>query len=164
MAKITLSTGAEDIANMLMRIDKASDAVAKMATYEGAGVVADAIRKAAEGLPVDKPRTLKNGDRFDVLVQGDKEDLLNSIGIDQIGRDEDGVRTVVGFAGYGRHKTKKYSKGIPMPMLARSIESGSSVRMPKPFVRTTVAAKRKEAEAAMVRAGKAAIENIVKER
>lgn len=163
MAKVTLKKGGEDIAKMLYDVSHAGKAIGKMATYEGAKVIADGIRASAEALPTQKYRHLKDGEAFDVVSETDKEDLLNSIGIDEIKKDEDGVRTVVGFAGYGSHPTRKYPKGLPMPLLARAIESGSSVRRACPFVRPVVSAKRKAARAAMAKAGEEAIKNIIRE-
>lgn len=162
MASIKVSKGLEDVANMLVNVNKAGEAIAKMATYEGAKVIADGIRASIRDLPVDKPRWLEGGDQYAVLVEQDKEDLANALGIAEIRKDEDGVRTVIGFAGYGRHKTKKYSKGLPMPMIARAIESGSSVRRKHPFIRPVVRSKKKEVQEAMVRAGREAIEKITK--
>lgn len=163
MAQIRVNKGLEDLANMLAGISKAGDAIGKMATYEGAKVIADGIRTSINSLVVDTPRWLKDGDYYSVLVRQDKEDLANSLGIAEITHDEDGVHTVIGFAGYGRHKTKKYPKGLPMPMIARAVESGSSVRRASPFVRPVVSAKRKEAKTAMIKAGDEAIKNMTKE-
>lgn len=161
MATMTLKKGGEAIARQLYNMSLAGEGIAKMATYEGAKVMADGIRESIEALPVDKFRYLRGGDQFSVITKQDKKDLLNSIGIDEIKRGEDGVRTVIGFAGYGRHKTKKYPNGLPMALLMRSIESGSSVRQAKPTIRPTVSAKRREAKAAMVKAGNEAIKNII---
>lgn len=160
MATIKLNRGGEDIAAKLAELSRAGEAIGKMATYEGAKVIADGIRESIESLPVDTPRRLQSGDAFAVIVQQDKEDLANALGIAEIKRDEDGVRTVIGFAGYGRHKTKKYKNGYPMAMIARSIESGSSVRRAHPFVRPVVRAKGKAAKAAMIAEGDRAIKVI----
>lgn len=162
MATIKLSRGGEEIAKRLESLSQAGEAIGKMATYDGAKVIADGIRQSINALPVDTPRRLRSGERFGVIVRGDKEDLANGLGIAEIKRDEDGVRTVIGFAGYGRHKTKKYPKGYPLAMLARSVESGSSVRRPNPFVQPTVKAKRKEAKRAMIETGDRAIKEITK--
>lgn len=148
MANITVS-GIEESQKMFERLKKAAPGMLKMAVYDGARVTADELKKAILALPVDTPRWLKDGDRYNVFVQQDKEDLANSLGIDQISSDSSGARTVIGFAGYGRHKTKKYRNGLPMQMIARSIESGSSVREPRPFVRPTAFEVKREAQKEM---------------
>lgn len=145
MAQVKI-VGFETLRENIETLNKYGEAIVSKALYAGAGVMADAIRERINALPVDTPRRLKDYDAFRVLVEEDKEDLANSLGIAEFERDEDGVRTVIGFAGYGRHKTKKYKKGIPMPMLARSIESGSSVRQKHPFVRPAVNSARAAAK------------------
>ena len=58
---------------------------------------------------------------------------------------EGNTNTKVGFAGYGTFPTKKYPKGVPNALLARSVESGSSVRKKAPFVRKAVNKSRDKA-------------------
>ena len=162
MASIKLTRGGEEIARKLEELSQAGEAIGKMATYDGAKVIADGIRASINALPVDTPRHLRSGERFGVIVRQDKEDLANGLGIAQIRRDEDGVKTVIGFAGYGRHKTKKYKNGYPIAMLARSVESGSSVRQPHPFVQPAVKANSKAAKAEMIKTGNKAIQDMTK--
>ena len=163
MAKITLRKGGEAIAEKLGNLSRAGEAIGKMATYEGAKVLADEIRASIETLPVDKFRYLRGGDAFSVITRDDKEDLLNSIGIDEIRRDEDGVRTVIGFAGYGRHKTKKYPNGLPMAMLARSLMKGTEVREKSAFIDRAVSKAGGKAEDAMAETGEKVIAEILAE-
>ncbi|MBP3657579.1 MAG: hypothetical protein J6K32_12930 [Clostridia bacterium] len=163
MARITVNNGAEEIARLLEEMSRSGEAVAKMATYEAARVVADAVREAVETLPEDKYRYLRDGDLLDVITKDDKEDLLDAIGIAEMKRSEDGVDTLVGFAGYSRHKTKKYPQGVPLPMIMRSIEHGSSVRQARPTIKPAVYAVRAEAKAAAIKGGRRAIEQIIKE-
>lgn len=157
MAKMTV-TGLEGVVNGLGKLAGAGEAIAKMALYEGAAVVTDQISKNISALPVDTPRWIKSGDEYSVIVAQDKRDLEKSLGIAKFERDADGVRTVIGFAGYGSHRTKKYSKGLPMAMIARSIESGSSVRKKHPFVRPAVNTSRSQATNKIVATAESAIE------
>ena len=61
-------------------------------------------------------------------------------------QDGQGWNTKAGFAGYMEEgKSKKYPNGLPIPLLARSIESGSSVRQKHPFVRAAVKSSRDKA-------------------
>ena len=153
MAKITLKKSGDEIQKLLHNLSQAGTAAGKVATYAGADVIADAIRRQIEILPEDKFRYLNKGDEFNVITPQNKEDLLNSLGIDKIRKDEDGVRTVIGFAGYNDHPKRKYPKGLPMRMLAGSIENGSSVRRACPFVKPATGAKRGAAKKAMAQAG-----------
>lgn len=152
MAKVTVS-GLVEISKKITALGEAGDAIGKMAVYDGADVIADEIRRQINALPEDKDRYLTGGDRYNVITPQDKRDLANSLGIAKIERTATGIRTVIGFAGYGGRRTKKYPKGLPMALLARSIESGSSVREKRPFIRRAVNAKRRAAMAQMIETG-----------
>lgn len=162
MAKVTVN-GLAEISRKITALGDAGDAIGKMAVYDGAAVIADELRKQINALPEDEFRYLRNGDRFGVITAQDKKDLANSLGIAKIERTAKDIRTVIGFAGYGSHPTRKYPKGLPMAMVARSIESGSSVRAKKPFVRKAVNSKRKAAQQKMIETGEKQIEKTLSE-
>lgn len=102
----------------------------RYAIYPAADVVADEIKKS---VPVsDDPRTA--GDLRDGLI-------LTPM------KDEDGfIHTTATFAGYDH-------KGTPLPMIARTLESGRSTPEGKvgkhPFIRKAVDRVRKKAEGLM---------------
>lgn len=122
------------------------------AVKAGAKPVADEIRNRLEKLPEDEYRRLEDGEIFTGLPEGQKRDLEESFGLTPVDRDRRGfVHTKAGFDGYGSFPTKSYPKGVPNQLLARAVESGSSVRQKTPFVRPAVNATRKEAEAEMDR-------------
>jgi HK97 gp10 family phage protein len=138
MAKMTVNAG-EDLINKLAKLSKDSDIIAKKVVRAGANPLADEIRKNIQSLPVEEMRTLQDGEKFDVITSGGKKDLLDGLGVTPPGMDKNGNTNVkVGFEGYGSYPTKKYHKGIPNALLARSIESGSSVRQKKPFIRPAI--------------------------
>lgn len=141
MAKMQV-TGLEEFSKKLRALGGAGEAVAKAALYDGAALLADQIRRNIEALPEDKDRLLKDGEQFDVVSPRDKKDLLDHFGVARMREDGGQVSTLIGFNGYGSRRTEKYPKGLPMPLLARSIESGSSVRRKHPFVRPAVNAAR----------------------
>lgn len=162
MAEI-ISVGVDELDKLLGELAGAGTAIAKMSVYDGAGVVADAIREEIMGLPTEKPRKLRDGERMHVIVEDDKRDMADGLGISTIESRAGSTRAVIGFAGYTRHKTKKYKKGVPIQMIARSIESGSSVRAKNPFIRRAVARSKDEARRAMIeRANKQIDETINK--
>lgn len=89
---------------------------------------------------------------FKAVPKLHKEALQEGFGITEIQTDGHGfVHAKLGFEGYADEKTasKRYPNGLPIPMIARAIESGSSVRVKIPFVRPAVHRKRKEAIQAM---------------
>ena len=111
------------------------------AVAAGAAVVADQIKANLEALPEEEFRKLGEGEIFHGLPTGQKRDLVDSFGLTPIEKDKNGfIHTKAGFDGYG-----SYPEGIPNQLLARSAESGSSVRQKTPFVEPAVKATRKEA-------------------
>lgn len=122
-----------------------SDEPLERAVSRGAAPVADAIRKNLEALPTEDFRVLPEGETFKGLPKHQKKDLVDSFGLTPVERDRNGfVNTKAGFDGYGHYKTKIYPQGLPNQLLARAVESGSSVRQKTPFVRPAVNATRKK--------------------
>lgn len=144
MAKMTIK-GTDELALQLSKLGKMSTEIAKDVVMAGAQPVADEIRKALESLPVDELKQLKAGEKFNVSAYGELKDLADSLGIAPPDVDKAGnVNTKIGFDGYGSYPSEKYPKGLPNPLLARAIESGSSVRKKRPFVRTAVNRSKKK--------------------
>lgn len=145
MAKIDVK-GPESYMAQLSKLGKESIKICENAVRIGGGIVADEIRKEIESLPEEKFRKLQPGDNFTGTSKGVKKDLIESFGISPLGKDRDGVINVkIGFDGYGSYPTKKYPKGVPNALVARAIESGSSVRQKTPFVRKAVNRSKKRA-------------------
>lgn len=120
------------------------------AVAAGAAVVADQIKANLEALPEEEFRKLGEGEIFHGLPTGQKRDLVDSFGLTPIEKDKNGfIHTKAGFDGYGSFPTNAYPEGIPNQLLARSAESGSSVRQKTPFVEPAVKATRKQAIEAM---------------
>lgn len=160
MAKLQLS-GFEELE---MKLSKLADPeISKEVVMAGAQPVADEIRKSLESLPEDKFRRLKKGEVFVGVPKHQKQDLLDSLGIAPPDIDYQGnTNTKVGFDGYGSIPTKKYPKGVPNQLLARAIESGSSVRKKTPFMRKAANKARKTAEEEMQKKYDEKVENIMK--
>ena len=149
MAIMTFKSG-DEYALKLSQFAGRTPEIAKKALHVAAGIVADEVRKNLTALPEDKYRYLRDDEAFTGVPKSQKKDLLDSLGITPIGVDKNGDWNVrVGFDGYGSMPTKKYKKGVPNQMLARAIESGSSVRKKTPFVRPAARAKRAAALEAM---------------
>lgn len=116
------------------------------AVAAGAAVVADQIKANLEALPEEEFRKLGEGEIFRGLPAGQKKDLVDSFGLTPIEKDKNGfIHTKAGFDGYGSFPTNAYPQGVPNQLLARSAESGSSVRQKTPFVEPAVNETRKEA-------------------
>ena len=149
MAKVTVLKDTS-LAEKLQRLSGRTEEVAKQAIYAGAQVLTDEIRKNLENLPEDQFRYLAEGEKFNGVPRSQKQDLEDSLGVTPIGRDNTGDwNAKIGFDGYGSFPTAKYPRGVPNSLVARSVESGSSVRQKTPFVRPAIRAKKKEVIAAM---------------
>ena len=145
MAKITFP-GLADYELMLSRLSKGADDIAGKAIYAGAELVADAIRQNIQSLEA-VPDEL--GARAYQAKDPAKDGLLDGLGISRLQDDNGYYNVKVGFDGYNELETKKYPHGQPNVMIARSLESGSSIAQKRPFVRPAVNAVKAQAEARM---------------
>jgi hypothetical protein len=149
MARMTFKAG-DEYALKLSKLATNSENIAKKAIYGAAKIVADKIKSNLEALPEDRFRFLRDGEKFAGVPKQQKKDLVDSFGITPITEDGSGYwNAKLGFDGYGSMPTKQYPEGLPNQLLARAIESGSSVRQKKPFVRPAVTATKKQAIAEM---------------
>lgn len=131
--------GLDDYITALHDLDADTDKIIKSALYDGAGVLIEEVKSRISALPEDRGYKQKGVQR-NVATPDEKKDLLEHIGIAHFAKKGDAIGTAIGFNGYSRHKTKKYRQGVPIPLIARSIESGSSVRQKHPFMRQSVKA------------------------
>jgi len=161
MARVSFMLS-DDFALKISRLETRAEDIAKKAIYAGAKIVADKVAANLDALPTDKYRRLKSDEKLNVLSAEQKEDLKEGFGITPIKLDKDGNWSAkVGFDGYGRYPTKKYPKGLPNQLLARSIESGSSVRHKKPFVRPALNAVKNQVQEEMSRVAEEEIKKIL---
>lgn len=102
--------------------------------YEGANIVANQIKNELESLNTET-----------VVTPTEKKDMIEGFGISpmQFTNGEHNVK--IGFDGYGSKPTKKYPKGVPIPLTARSVISGTSFRKKNDFVRRGVNKSKKKA-------------------
>lgn len=162
MAKYRGVKGGEEFSALLSGLagDQAIT-VMKAAVYSGVGVLADALKAEIQSLPEDngfKP----NGFKRNVIDRHDKRMLQERIGISKIESTGDRANAVVSFNGYNERPTKKYPNGVPVPLIARSIESGSSVREKNPFVRRAFNAAKTNAQQKAIDAGQKALNELIK--
>lgn len=135
MAKLEIGNGLDDMIVEFGKLSKTISGVSKEAVYVGAGVAADEVRRQIESLKHLQPY--------------EKQALLDGLGIAKIRQSPEDTNTLVGFSGYSDHKTKSYPEGIPIPMLARAINSGTSWRQKQPFVAKAVRKCKAAVEKAM---------------
>ena len=136
--------------------------VMRSTCYAGAGELADAVKNEINNLPVQKGYMRKNQKR-NVIGEHDKKMLLERLGVSRIEATGDRASVAIGFDGYNDRPTKKYPKGVPVPLIARSIESGSSVRQKNPFMRRAYNNAKPKVEQKMMDAGQNKINDIIKQ-
>lgn len=129
----------DDQIKMFDRFHSSVYGIASAALYEGAGVVADAIRNA---------------------TPQDSGDLADSIGIAEFDKDGDKVSTAIGFSGYDE-------KGVPNIVKARVLEHGrvdSSGRTvaKHPFIKNAVRKAKQKALNAMQKRFEQGVNDITK--
>jgi HK97 gp10 family phage protein len=106
------------------------------------------VRAGLNGIPVDDGYR-KRGEIRSGLRSVQKAGLSASLGVAPIRNDSGFINVKVGFDGYNNMHTKQYPNGQPNAMIARSIESGTSIMQAHPFVGPAVSKTRKQAEKIM---------------
>ena len=115
--------------------------------YEGANIIADAIKANIEKMPVDD--TPHHKEKITGIRSIQKKGLLVGFGIAKM-KNENGYYNVkAGFDGYNKLVSKKYPKGQPNAMIARTFESGNSFTKKTPFVGPAIRATKDIAEMKM---------------
>lgn len=139
-----------------------TDRVVKRAIYDGAKVVADALKAEIDTIPVvpknagGSPNHPIDGAEADQI-----EGLRNGLGVAAMRSNNGGWDTKVSFSGYNSHTTEAYPSGQPNAMIAASIEGGASFRKKNPFVTRAVRKARAQAEAAMAATAEEQINQIM---
>lgn len=154
MGKMTI-TGLEEFESQLKALGDQSTTVIHAALYAGAGKLLEEVKKSIQALPEDEGYK-QPGELRKVCTHAEKQALLTHIGIAK----HDPDTTAIGFDGYTDYVTKKYPRGVPVPLIARSIESGSSVRQKWPFLRKTGNAAKETIQKAMADAATEAAQKI----
>ena len=132
---------AEGIDEYLKQLDKLGrdlEKVCKAAVFDGAAVVADAVR---DSYYRNEHPFSENGN-----------EVIQSLGLSKMRNDGGFISTKLGFSGYN-------SDGRPNAVIARTMESGNSHQAAKPFVRPALKHCSEMAKAAM----KNKVETMIKE-
>ena len=161
MAKITFP-GLNDYELMISRLSKGVDDIAGKAIYAGAGIVADAIKENIKDLPIVRGYGTKENPLPGGVTAPQKAGLIDGLGISPLQNDAGFLNVKIGFDGYNATKTDKYPQGQPNQLVARGVESGTSWKEKKPFIRPAINASKKRAEDEMARILDQEIEKVMK--
>lgn len=153
MAKVTF-TGIDGTMARLNALQQSlKDQIIGKMVYDGADIVADAVRDEIQKLPTSqhegKPWFGTPGHPARGPSEEQKKGLLDSLGVSHM-RDDDGFLNVaIGFDGYNHVTSKRWPRGEPNQMVARAVARGTSFMEANPFFKAAVNKTRSKAKAAM---------------
>lgn len=137
--------------------------VCKVALFDGAAVLADAVKEEIEALPVDNKAHGSPDHPINTVTSVEKAGLRWGFGIAPMRRDDVGWTTSAGFDGYNLAHTEKFPNGQPNAMIAASVENGTSWRTPNHFITRALRKAREKAQAAMAASADSTIKSIMEE-
>ena len=155
-------TGIDEYASKISSLVEKSEGMIKRAVYDGAAEVMKAMKAEIAGLPVIENRYRKTDIPMRGVTETQKRGLLDGIGFAKMRNDGGLINTKIGFDGYNGVRSKKYPNGQPNALIARAVNSGSSVRVKIPFINRAVKAAKAGAEAAMAARFDADTQNMIK--
>lgn len=119
------------------------------AIYDGAGIVADAVKASIETIPIDNRYATGNTTLYGITEE-QKQGLRDGFGIAPMRNDNGYMHVKLGFDGYNSQRTKKYPNGQPNSLIARSVNTGTSFRQRFPFIDNAANKSRSAAEQKMI--------------
>lgn len=149
---MTISTdGIDELGSMLARLGDRAQDVASGALFDGAGIVADAM-KAAIGSIVTEPFNYvadpdSVGKRY--ASPDEKAALVGKSGIAKFDKSGEDVNTLIGISGQAGYATVG-GKPKAVRLIARSINSGTSFMHKQPVFRKAKSKATGPAQAAIV--------------
>lgn len=161
MATIKWSKGFDEYLVQLSKLSDQSLEICKKAVYEGAGIVADAVREGVQSIPINNGYGTAEKP-LDGITAKQKAGLLEGLGISPMEEENGYVNVKIGFDEYNSLKTKKYPKGQPNALIMRAVESGTSFRVKNPVVSKATRSAKQKAEEAMQKSIDISIKKIIK--
>lgn len=151
MAKITFR-GLDEYVAALEKLSGDAESMIARSIYPGAAIIANEIKSRLSALNTRVPgKYYENGEKAPGPTPQEKADLISAFGLAPMRTDGFYTNTKAGFDGYSAHRTDSYQNGVPIPLIARSCESGTSWMKKQPFMRQAVNSARKKAELAIIK-------------
>ena len=152
--------GMSEISEMLTKMEKQAPAIAAQALYDGAGIMADEVKKGAEAIKTAPFQFTRQGRRLP--SPEDKEIVMQAAaGIAKFSKGADSVDTSVGYRNAGYAMLGDRQK--PVPQIVNAINSGTSFMQKQPFIRKAATQGAPKAIQAMKAKIEEAFEAITKE-
>lgn len=145
MAAIVV-TGFTEYLDLLDLTERQVKTMCGRAIYPGAKVVANECKKQLQELRTHD-ELFRITEKYGALREGptkrQKKFLIESMGIADMRRNGDGWDVKLGFDGYNDIVSKRWPKGQPNAMIARSVNKGTSFMRAQPFMDKTIRASEK---------------------
>lgn len=158
MAMTMKTEGLTEVSEMLTQLGEQAEAVASMALYDGAGIVADAFTQAVESIRTEPFR----GKRAKRLPSPEeKAALKGKSGVARFNKSGSEVDTLIGVTGAaGYVMLGNTPKAVRL--IARSINSGTSFMNKQPVFRRAKSISQGAAKAAIIAKAEEMLEAITK--
>ena len=151
--------GLDELSRKLNDMENRAGEVAARALYAGAGVMADAYKRAVNDIRA-APFRYAFGGHTRLPSLEEKAALAGAAGIAKFQGSATEIDTVVGISGAGYVEIAGRKKAVKL--IANSINSGTSFMEKQPIYRRAVTNTRKAASEAMVKTADRVIEEITK--
>lgn len=147
MARFKVGSGIKEYTKKLTELYDLSREEIGSAVFEGAKIIADAVRTEIDRLPVAQIYA-KGDQKLRSITTVQRKGLQDGLGIAKMRNDNGYYNVKIGFAGYNGQKTSQWPNGQPNSVIARSVVAGTSFRAPNNFIRRAME-KADEAEKKM---------------
>ena len=129
------------------------DQVIGKMVYDGADIVADAVREEIQKRPTSQHEGKPWFGTPSHLARGPSEEqkkgLLDSLGVSHMRNDNGFLNVSIGFDGYNQVKSKRWPSGEPNQLVARAVARGTSFMEANPFFKAAVNKTRSKAKSTM---------------
>lgn len=135
--------GADELLRKMDKLPEKAAEIAAKALYEGAGVMADAVSKAVNGIATERFKYADGGKRR--LPSPEEKAIVQNAkhGIARFRNDGTVIQTSIGYDNSGYATLAGRTK--PVPLIANSINHGTSFMQKQPFLRKAFSQNRSKA-------------------
>ena len=139
MAFTMKTSGMDELVKRLEKLGEKAQGVASQALYEGAGVMADSVSQAVQGIATEPFRYGTSANRRKPSPE-EKAILVNAKkGVSKFKKTTNEVYTNVGLNNSGYADLN--GRTVPIPLIANAINSGTSFMQKQPFFRKATSKK-----------------------
>ena len=139
--------GADELLRKMDKLPEKAAKIAAEALYEGAGVMADAVSQAVHGIATESFQYAAGGRKR--MPSPEEKAILEKAkhGVARFRNDGTKIQTSIGFDNSGYAELNGKTK--PIPLIANSINHGTSFMKKQPFLRKAFSQNQSAAVAAV---------------